>query len=268
MNGGSSRDVAVVSGAGTSGQGVGVGTACAVVLAGAGAHVALVDLIEERATDARDKIPSDRVSVHVGDVSRPADCNRMIGEVADLAGPPTILVNNVALPDGRVPVHELDPDSWDEVLRVTLTGMMLMSRAASPHMVAGGRGSIVNISSISGILAGGTFAYGAAKAGVNQLSRDMALRYGPAGIRVNVVAPGAIQTPMAAGHQSPEARAIRRRLTQLATEGTSWHVAHAVAFLCSDKAEFISGACLPVDGGASSALIFSADRLLDLVPDQ
>jgi NAD(P)-dependent dehydrogenase (short-subunit alcohol dehydrogenase family) len=133
-----------------------------------------------------------------------------------------------------------------------------MSKAALATFMSVGRGVIVNISSISGLRGTGTTAYGASKAAVNQLTRDMALSYGANGIRVNAVVPGGIETPMSIGALSPESRRAIRLLTPLHEQGTPWDVAAAVFFLAGDEARYITGALLPVDGGASAAHVSSA----------
>jgi NAD(P)-dependent dehydrogenase (short-subunit alcohol dehydrogenase family) len=173
-----------------------------------------------------------------------------------------VLVNNAAVLDQRAPLHELDPEHWEAVLTVNLKGAVLMSRAVLPALFEAGGGSIINISSAAGVLAGGTTAYGPAKAGLNQLTRELALAYGSRLIRVNAIAPGDIDTPMAATNQPAGAQDARAKLTPLALRGTAWDVAALAVFLASDAARFVSGAVIPVDGAASSTLVFAAYRLM------
>lgn len=120
-----------------------------------------------------------------------------------------------------------------------------------PRLVERG-GAIVNISSTGALISTGqTPSYGAAKAAVLRLTADLAVAYGRDGVRVNAIAPGNIYTPMVdrGGHMTPEQRSQRARMSALGTEGTAWDVAYAALFLASDEARWITGACLPVDGG-------------------
>jgi NAD(P)-dependent dehydrogenase (short-subunit alcohol dehydrogenase family) len=257
--------VAVVTGAGARPGGVGVGCATAVALARAGASVCLVDTDSSRAEATRSRIGSEAQTLIVcGDVSRERDCAEIAARTRERFGRVDVLVNNAAILDQRAAPHELDAEHWERVIAVNLKGAVLMSKVALPDMIAAGGGSIVNISSAAGLLAAGTTAYGPAKAGLNHFTRELALAYGPNRVRVNAIAPGDIDTPMAATNQPRGAQETRAKLTPLAFTGTAWDVAALAVFLASDAARFISGAVIPVDGAASSTLVFSAFRLLSL----
>ena len=128
-----------------------------------------------------------------------------------------------------------------------------MARFAIPQMRKLGRGAIVNIASVAG-LQGGTpsLLYPTSKGAVVNMTRAMASHHGKEGIRVNCVAPGMIYTPMVAGRMSAEMREVRRKRSLLQTEGSGWDVGHAVAYLASDEARWITGVILPVDAGTTA----------------
>jgi NAD(P)-dependent dehydrogenase (short-subunit alcohol dehydrogenase family) len=128
-----------------------------------------------------------------------------------------------------------------------------MSREALPHLIEAGSSSIINVSSIAGIRAFGAAPYSATKGALVALTQDMAISHGQSGVRVNLIVPGHLNTPMGSGHQSEETRDMKRRASMLEVEGTGWDVGWAAVFLASDEARFITGVALPVDGGASAS---------------
>lgn len=154
-------------------------------------------------------------------------------------------------------VTEVDLDKWDRALAVNLTGTMLTCRAVLPHMQAAGRGSIVTVASIYGMTGGaGNTPYNVTKGGVLQLMRSLAADYGVAGIRVNAVSPGYIETPMTGmlAHAGPMRDAfVGMHLMQ--RPGQPEEVARVIRFLLSDDASFVTGANIPVDGGFSAAQV-------------
>ena len=231
-----------------------------------GATVAVVDREPENAARTQARIQSEGYVSFAAeaDVSRAADCRHVVEEVTRRAGRIDILVNNVGIID-RHSVTSIDRDTWDHVLAVNLTSVMLMCQHAIPVMAAAGGGAIVNIASIAGSLPGGRSAYGTSKAGVIMLSREMAVTYGRANVRVNVVAPGHVYASMTAD-ASAAARERRRLVSLLGIEGTAWDVAGAALFLASDESRFVTGAVLPVDGGASQIQPLSALDLVAGVP--
>lgn len=168
----------------------------------------------------------------------------------------TTLVNNAAptdlLQQGKM-VAELGVAEWDAVLRVTLTGPMMMSKYAIPHLTAAGGGAIINISSDAGVRATiGFSAYCAAKAGLNALSRSIAVEYGPANIRCNSIQVGQILPPQAVGAVSADpVLGPRLQAAHRLRFGRREDIAAAVVYLASDEASFVSGTTIPVDGGAS-----------------
>jgi NAD(P)-dependent dehydrogenase (short-subunit alcohol dehydrogenase family) len=157
-----------------------------------------------------------------------------------------------------------DEEAWDKVMAINLKSVLLMTKAALPLIIQRGGGSVINISSVAGIHSYGGIgtAYSSSKAGMIMLTRDIAVGYGRNGIRANAIAPGHIWTPMIAGTTSPEAREQRRKAAPLGTEGNAWDVAWTAVFLASDEARFISGVCIPVDGGLTQTAPLKAHSLL------
>ena len=152
-------------------------------------------------------------------------------------------------------VTQMDLADWNAALAVNLTGTMLCARAALPGMVAAGKGAIVTVASIYGMTGGqGNTPYNISKGGVLQLTRSMAADYGAAGVRINAVSPGYIETPMTEmlRHAGPMQDAFVK-MHLLRRAGKPEEVARVVRFLLSDESSFITGANVPVDGGFSAA---------------
>lgn len=248
--------VAIVTGAGSQGSATGVGTgkAIALTLAREGAQVCLVDREPQRAEDtlARIRAAGGEAFISAGDVTDAADCQRFVAETVARYGHVDTLVNNVGIASGPGRFEQFDLAGWHRVMNVNLLSVMLMCQAAVPQMVARQRGTIVNISSIAGMQAFGSFDYGPSKAAMNQLTADIALAYGRHGIRCNAVAPGHIVTPLSEGLMPPEMRAMRRKVGPLNIEGDAWDIAAATLFLSCDESRFITGLLLPVDGGVTT----------------
>lgn len=245
--------VALVTGAGSQddGESVGTGRAIAMVLAREGARVGLIDLHAERAERTRELIAAEGGDSFIltGDITIDAECARFVAQTVARYGELHILVNNAATMGCQGPLDSFADDEWDRVIAVNLKSAMLMSRHAVSAMIAAGGGSILNIASITGLRAHGGAAYGPSKAGLIALTRELAILYGRQGVRSNAIAPGAIHTPMVSALVTPELRAARRRVAPLNVEGDGWDVALAALFLVSDDARFVTGVCLPVDGG-------------------
>lgn len=242
--------VAIVTGAGAEGDDIGIGRAIALLLAREGAQVTCVDLDAGRAnrTAAWIHATGGEAIGLAGDVTEPADCARVVAAAVDAFGRLDVLVNNVGLA-GALSLPDVELAEWRRQIDTNLTSAMLMSKYAVPRMIANGGGSIVNISSISGMRAMGALAYGPAKAALHQLAREIGVLHGRQGIRANTVAPGHMLTPVARRLVPAEMREARRKVGPLGLEGDAWDVAHAVLFLASDEARFVNGVHLAVDGG-------------------
>ncbi len=247
--------VVVVSGAGSRGEGIGNGRAAAILLARAGARVALLDRERAWAEATAELIAAEGSTSLVieADVSDPDSCAAAVQAVVDEFGGVYGLVNNVGIGGPPGTAIDVDPEAWERAMRINVSSMMLMAKYCLPHMIAAGQGSIVNISSVAGIRGGiPSLLYPTSKAAIIGMTRAMAAQHGPAGIRVNCVAPGLVYTPMVAGGMTPELRARRQRRSMLGTEGTGWDVGYAVRFLLSDEARWVTGVVFPVDAGTSA----------------
>jgi NAD(P)-dependent dehydrogenase (short-subunit alcohol dehydrogenase family) len=235
-----------------TGSGAGLGRAIALNLAAEGGSVTVADLDLARAQEVAEEILAAggrAIAVDV-DVSKPEDVARMTEATVDEFGRLDILVNNAGV---RVIVPFLDQtlEQWQWMLDVMLTGPMLCSQAAIPHMLKVGRGKIVNVGSVTGII-GLTkrAAYAAAKAGLHGLTRALAYELTSQGIWVNAVAPGLMETPMnTAYYQDEQFMQLVKRELPVGRLGKPDEIASVVLFLASDDSDFVSGATWNVDGG-------------------
>ena len=187
------------------------------------------------------------------DVTKPAQVEMLVARAIDEFGRLDCAVNNAGIEGARAPVAEYDEAEWTRVMNVNLGGVFFCMKHELRAMTRQGGGAIVNVSSIFG-MRGATEApaYVAAKHGVVGLTRQMAVRYAPRGIRVNCVCPGAIDTratELLAGPRADELRRAHAEAHPLGRLGRADEVAGAVLFLASDEASYITGVELPVDGG-------------------
>ncbi|WP_342659780.1 3-oxoacyl-[acyl-carrier-protein] reductase FabG [Rhodococcus ruber] len=238
--------VAIVTGAGS-----GIGAACAEILGSAGHHVIVADRdlssAERVATALRTRSYSAEAQ-HI-DIGSNDSIQSAFDTMATNHGRCDILVNNA----GVSQVHDIlsfPDDVWEKTLNINLTGAFRCSKRAAQLMLVNKWGRIVNISSISGIRAGvGRTAYGSAKSGLDALTRQFAVELGEHGITANAVAPGPIETPLAHVTHSEETRKSYYRHIPVRRYGDPDEVAFAVGFLASERAGYITGHTLPVDGG-------------------
>ncbi|MCD0503804.1 SDR family NAD(P)-dependent oxidoreductase [Bordetella petrii] len=240
--------VAVVTGAAG-----GLGAAIARRLAGMGAAVVRVD---RRAPAPDDGHRADAIAC---DITDPAAISAMAGQVARRYGRCDVLVNNAGIKTAPVPLEDLPLADWDSVFNVNVRGALLCAQALAPMMLAQQCGSIVNIASIGAQWPTRVGAYGASKAALCGLTRQMANEWGPRGVRANSVSPGMVRTPMSDGYyRDPDRAAARLAMLPLRRLGEPGDIADAVAFLASDAARFITGQDLVADGGLLVAPLFNA----------
>ena len=247
--------VGIVTGGGALDDGIGNGRAAAILLARAGTRVLVVDrdLAAAERTVAMIAQAGGEAAAHAADVTQEAQCQAMVAAALERFGRLDYLDNNVGI-SGRGSVVDMDPAEWHRILQVNVDSMFMAARHAIPAMIAsGGGGAIVNVASISAVRPRGNTAYATSKGAVIALSRAMAVDHGKDGIRVNAVAPGPVYTPMVYGRgMSEDARARRKSASVLGIEGSGWDVGHAVRFLLSDHARYITGQTLVVDGGITA----------------
>lgn len=232
-----------------TGGATGIGLACARLFQQEGARVALFGRRQDRLDQAK-KILGESAMTFAGDITRQADIDRLVRQVLEEWGRIDILINNAGA-FNSAPLHETEDKDWDAILNVNLRGVFLLTKKVLPQMLAQKSGSIVNISSILGMIAvPQTAAYNVSKGALNQFSKSIAVEYGPAGIRSNAVCPGMIETEMTEELRgNTELMDEWRKGYPLGRFGVPDEVARACLFLASDEASFVTGATLPVDGG-------------------
>ena len=238
----------------------GIGKAISTLLATNGARVAIVDIDLDAAekTAAGIRESGGEVLAIEGDVSRSGQMEPAVERIAEEWGKLSILVNNAGINTlgGRVPIHEFREEDWSRILEVDLTGVYVVSKAAVPALLRNRGGRIVNISSVAGLVPLRLqSAFVAAKAGVVNLTRSMALELGSHGILVNAVAPGSTLTRgtkklfyAADGVYTENAASLLSHIP-LGRPAETREIAYSVLFLVSPEASYINGAVLTVDGG-------------------
>jgi len=240
-----------------TGAGVGIGRAIAMKLASEGARVLVVDFNEETAEQAVNDIVNagGEAKTFVADVSDEQRVSAMVKFAVDTFGSLDVACNSAAVSRGSGPIHTFDKAVFDQTLDLCLTNTFLCMKYEIEAMLEQtSGGSIVNISS-NASLRGQPYntAYAAAKSGVNLLTKSAAAEYGHKGIRINAVSPGVVRTPGVEKYFEEQTKiaeglkqaAVMRRL------GEPSEIAEAVCFLASDRASFITGQLLSVDGGAA-----------------
>ena len=246
--------VAIVTGGGAPDDGIGNGRAAAMLLARSGANVLVVDIDRECADQTVQMIAEEggTALTHIADVSDEKQCKSLVDAALDAWGRLDLLDNNVGI-GGRGSVVDTPSDLWRRIMQINVDSMFYVSKYAIPAMIeTAGGGAIVNVSSISALRPRGLTAYSTSKGAVIALTRAMAVDHGPQQIRVNCVAPGPMYTPrMYTGQMTPAGREARRLASVMGREGVGWDIGHAVRFLLSDQARYITGQTLVVDGGAT-----------------
>jgi meso-butanediol dehydrogenase/(S,S)-butanediol dehydrogenase/diacetyl reductase len=245
-----SNRVAIITGGGS-----GIGRATALLFANEGAKVVPADRYLDRAEETVKLIKDtggEATAAEV-DVADSAKVEAMVKQAVDAYGRIDILMNNAGISAGN-DILTIDEATWDLNLNVVLKGVFLCSKAVLPGMIERNRGVILNISSVNGLYGIGEEPYSAAKAGMINLTQNMAVKYGPKGVRVNCICPGSIETPIW-GERVKEEPQIFEKLAKwypLRRVGQPEDVASAALFLTSDEASWITGAILPVDGGLTA----------------
>jgi NAD(P)-dependent dehydrogenase (short-subunit alcohol dehydrogenase family) len=246
--------VALISGGGAAGDGIGNGRAAAILLARAGVKVLVADRDLALAERTAEMIRAEdgTAAAMACNVTSEAECKALVEASVDRFGRLDFLDNNVGI-GSRGSVVDEKPEEYRRVMQVNVETMFLLSKYAIPAMIKTAKGgAIVNISSISALRPRGLTTYTTSKAAVIGLTQAMAVDHGRDNIRVNCICPGPMYTPMVyARGMTDAARTQRANASVLKTEGTGWDVGHAVKFLLSDHARYITGQVLVVDGGVT-----------------
>jgi NAD(P)-dependent dehydrogenase (short-subunit alcohol dehydrogenase family) len=246
--------VAIITG-GTSG----IGLATAELLSAEGTRVIVMARDSIRGKKAVERITSaGGLAIFVqGDVGVAADCQRCVAAAVETYGRLDILFNNAGIIHVNRNLVDTSEEEWDATLNSNLKGIFWMSKYAIPHMAKNG-GSIINNASIFGLVGGsGVAAYCAAKGGVINLTRAMAIDHASQNIRVNCVCPGSVDTPLLENEMN-DLGGVETQLPKFASRhpmnriATPEEIARAVAYLASNDASFVTGVALPVDGGRSA----------------
>jgi NAD(P)-dependent dehydrogenase (short-subunit alcohol dehydrogenase family) len=248
--------VALITGGGT-----GIGTAITERFVADGAKVCITGRRKEMLEKVAKSLPSGTVVICPGDVSKEADVKRMVDTTVKFGGKINVLVNNAAI-NYPAPITELDPEKWQAVIGVNLTGPFLLMKAVIPLMIKEGGGSIINIASLGGLRCLPSYpAYCSSKAGLIMLTQQAALDYGRKNIRCNAVCPGGVITDMTKKDFGQFGKMLgiepETFIKQLAQEipmrrfADSSEMGGLCSYLASDESSFMTGAVLTIDGGTA-----------------
>jgi len=248
MEGQFSEKVALVTGAAS-----GIGRATAVAFAKAGARIVVADIEPDGGEVTVDLITELGGTAQFvrADVSKSDDVERCVQFAVDQFGRLDFAFNNAGIEGLQAPVADCTEENWDRVIAINLKSVFLCMKAEIPAMLKAGGGSIVNCASVAGLVGfGGIPAYTASKHGIVGLTKNAALDYATAGIRVNAVCPGVIETAMIDRFTggNADAHAAMTSMEPMGRLGRPEEVADAVIWLCSDASSFVTGIALPVDG--------------------
>jgi NAD(P)-dependent dehydrogenase (short-subunit alcohol dehydrogenase family) len=251
--------VAIVTGAGS-----GIGQAIALLFAQEGAKIAAVDLRSERAQATAAEIEGNggQALALTADIASVEAVRAMATQVTATWRGVDILINNAAISQGN-DIRTIDPETWDRNLDVVLKGAFLCTQAVIDGMIEQRCGAIVNIASVNGLTGLGEEPYSAAKAGLINLTQNLAVKYGPHGVRANVICPGTVRTPIWGERLAQDPQIFDRlaRWYPLGRVGEPDDIAKAALFLASDDASWITGATLTVDGGLMAGSYRMAQEL-------
>lgn len=246
------KSVAVTGGA------VGIGRACALRMAEEGARVAILDVLENEGRALETELASSGhdVKFWAADVADERGLKSAIDVAATRFGGLQVMVNNAGISGSPKPTDQVSEAEWDQVQAVNVKGVFFGTKHAIPHLRAAGGGSIINLSSIAGLVGvGGIAPYHASKGAVRLMSRNDAITYASEKIRVNSIHPGYIWTPMVENHlratsdDLDAAKAAAGQVHPIGHMGEPDDIAWAVVWLASDEAKFVTGAEIVIDGG-------------------
>jgi NAD(P)-dependent dehydrogenase (short-subunit alcohol dehydrogenase family) len=243
-----------------AGMAMGIGEAIAELFATEGAVIVGLDINEKQGAEVQNRIrvQGSQCLFQVTDVSSEEAVKEAVRAGLDEFGHIDILVNVVGIASEGA-VHEMETAEWERILRVNLTSMFLTSKYVLPGMLAQGRGSIVHIASVQGLMGfAGYPHYAASKGGIISLTRQMAREYAAMGIRVNCIAPGTVETPLnlqvLARSPDPEKlRAAWLKMHPIGRLGKPIDIAYGALYLASDESSWVTGHCLVIDGGLSAS---------------
>jgi meso-butanediol dehydrogenase/(S,S)-butanediol dehydrogenase/diacetyl reductase len=240
-----------------TGGGSGIGRATCQLFAREGARVVAADIRLARAEETAALVGEaggSALAIEV-DVADAASVEAMAARALEAFGRVDVLVNNAGVSIGD-DILTISEETWDTNLNIVLKSVFLCSKALLPQMLDRRKGAIVNIASVNGLTGIGEEAYSAAKAGMINLTQNMAVKYGPSGVRVNVIAPGTIRTPIWAARVEQDPRVFDKLSAwyPLGRVGEAEDIAKAALFLASDDAAWITGTTLTVDGGLLAGL--------------
>lgn len=249
--------VALITGAGS-----GIGAAIAERFVADGAKICITGRRHDRLDEVAQTMPEGSVVTCAGDVTKFEDAERMVETALKFTGEIDVLVNNAAIDSGGTTVVDMDPELWHSVLEINLTGPMYLMKAAIPHMIEAGGGSIINIASLGGLRClPGMPAYCSSKAGLIMLTKQVALDFGPSKIRCNVVCPGGTRTEMLENSLSPfkevlgtDIDGVFERISSmvpLRRTADPSEITGICTYLASDDSTFMTGSVLLLDGGAA-----------------
>lgn len=245
-----SGEVAVVTGGSR-----GLGLEIAEGFGRAGASIVITARREQWLREAEKQLRDQGIAVLalVGDVAEPASVEQMVQQILATYGKIDILVNNAGLTWGT-PAESMPFERWQQVINANVTGTFLMSQFVGRQMLERQQGSIISVASIAGLSGGqlNTVGYNASKAAVINLTRALAVEWGPRNIRVNCIAPGLFRTRMTAGIIAQGAESIVASTSPLRRIGQLGEIAPTVLFLASAGASYITGQMIPIDGGSSA----------------
>jgi len=241
-----------------TGGALGIGRTTCRVLAEAGAKVAVTDIMEKEGQQVVDEISQAKGTARYWnlDVSNEKNVENVFAEVAEEYGQIDVLVNNAGISGANKPTHELTEQEWNDLMDINVKGVFLCTKHAIPRMQQAGGGSIINLSSIYGIIGAGDIPpYHASKGAVRLMTKNDALIYARDKIRVNSVHPGFIWTPLVEkmGKESPQGvEKFREELDSrhpIGHVGKPEDIAYGILYLASDEAKFVTGSELVIDGG-------------------